>query len=67
MMTNRELSENVRKNNLTHKLQARINALEIKIKESESRNKELRNQLPRYSPEGSKTDHDIRSFTFKVY
>ena len=64
----------MRKNNLKRKLQARINALEIKIKESESRNTELRDQLPRYSPEGSKTNHDIRSLdeqpgenTFKVY
>ena len=64
----------MRKNNLKRKLQARINALEIKTKESESRNKELWNQLPRYSPEGSKTNHDIRSSdeqpeenTFKVY
>ena len=50
----REPSGHVRKNNLKRKLQARINVLEIKIKESESRNKELRNQLPHYSPEGSK-------------
>ena len=73
-MKHRETSGNFRKNNLKRKLQARIYTLEIKIKESEYRNKELRNQLPHYNPEGSKTNHDIRSsdeqseeYTFKVY
>ena len=73
-MKHRETSGNFRKNNLKRKLQARIYTLEIKIKESEYRNKELRNQLPHYNPEGSKTNHDIRSSdeqpeerTFKVY